>query len=600
MKDLLRFCTSGSVDDGKSTLLGRLLFETGRIYDDQLEAVKKSSDKRNKEDIDLSLLLDGLESEREQSITIDVAYRYFETDKRRFIVADTPGHEQYTRNMVTGASNSSLALILIDARNGVLTQSKRHGFINSLLNISHLVVAVNKMDLVNWSQDVFDEIVNEYKEFSEKLNIKDIKFVPVSALTGDNVCSKSENMKWYDGSTILNILETVSVNVDRNHIDFRFPVQTVIRPHLNFRGYAGRVASGKIKVGEDIIVLPSKFNTKVIDINFGGESIKEAEAGDSVILNLSHELDISRGDMIVRKGNIPTVSDRFIATICWMSEEPLKKISYILKTGTRKVNSFVNSVKYKIDVNTLHRQEVDQIVLNDIFKATIETTSPIFFDPYLINRETGSFILIDPETNNTVACGMIKCSEEKNKEVKHLSGEAKNGFNGEKGKVIWMTGLSGSGKSTIAEILWEMMEGEGYKTIILDGDSVRKGLCSDLGFSLNDRRENLRRVAEISKILSDNGINVITAFISPTKEIREMAEEIIGKDVFHEIYIRCSLEECENRDPKGLYKKSKSEEIKNFTGVTSPYIPPSPPCITVETDKNDKLECSRIILERVF
>jgi len=582
MKDLLRFCTSGSVDDGKSTLLGRLLYETGRIYDDQLEATKKASEKRGKKDIDLSLLLDGLESEREQSITIDVAYRYFETDKRRFIVADTPGHVEYTRNMVTGASNSSLAMILIDAENGVTEQTKRHAFINSLLNISHVIVVINKMDLVEWSEEIYNKIHDDFMHFSKILNFKEKFIVPISALTGDGVCNKSNNMSWYKGRTVLDILESVQVNTERNYIDFRFPVQNVIRPNSNFRGYAGRISSGTIRQGEEVIILPSKLKTRITNIILSGELTKKADVGDSVILNLKHDIDISRGDMIVRKGNAPLISNKFISTICWMNENGLANKIYILKTGTRKVNSFI-IVQHKIDVNTLHRIENDNVKLNDIFKASVETTQPVFFDPYIQNRETGSFILIDPETNNTVACGMIKSTEEIDDGEKILKGGVTADYKGEKASVYWFTGLSGSGKSTLAYQYSKILQNLNHKVIILDGDNIRKGLCNDLEFSLKDRKENLRRVAEVAKLLSDNGIIVITAFITPTIKDRKQAKDIIGGQ-YKEIFVKCPLEKCEERDVKGLYKKAREGTIKQFTGISSPYEIPNNSDIIINTE----------------
>lgn len=413
MKDLLRFCTSGSVDDGKSTLLGRLLYETGRIYDDQLEATKQASEKRGKQDIDLSLLLDGLESEREQGITIDVAYRYFETDKRRFIVADTPGHEQYTRNMVTGASNSNLAIILIDASQGILVQSKRHGFINSLLGIPHLIVAINKMDLVDYSQEVFNSIVEDYKQFSTKLKIPNITFIPISALYGDNCTKHTDKMSWYNGPTILQELEEVHVASTRNLVDFRFPVQTVIRPDHTFRGFAGRLSSGVIRPGTKVTALPSNKTATVERLVTHNGDLDVAFAPQSITITLDKELDIGRGDMLVREGNLPHISNQFVAMMCWMSETSFNpKTEYLIKHSSRLTRGMIKDVIVTIDVNTLNRVEKEAIELNEIFKARIQTTQDLFFDEYVQNRETGGFIVIDPETLNTVACGMITKAEE--------------------------------------------------------------------------------------------------------------------------------------------------------------------------------------------
>lgn len=590
MKDLLRFTTTGSVDDGKSTLIGRLLYETNCIPEDQYAAAEADSKKRGKEDVDLSLLLDGLESEREQGITIDVAYRYFETDNRKFIVADTPGHEQYTRNMVTGSSNSELAIILIDARYGAQTQSKRHGFINSLLGIPHLIVSINKMDLVDYSQDVYNDIVADYISFSEKLKIQDITFIPVSALKGDNVCSLSTKTPWYKGDTVLHKLENVHIASSKNKVDFRFPIQCVIRPNLNFRGFAGTVASGTIRVGEEVESLPSKKRAKVKSVHLFEDDLQEAVTSQSVVITLDKEIDTSRGDMLVRPGNYPSVGQNFVAMMCWFDEENMEpNKSYILKHTTQKTNAYVSSVIAKINVNTLHRVESDNIGLNDIFKAHIETTQQLFFDPYHTNRTTGSFVLIDPYTNNTVAAGMIEKKKE-GKDKKILSGGVKVEFTGRKGKVYWFTGLSGSGKSTVALEMSKILQGCGNFVIILDGDVVRKGLCKDLGFTLEDRKENLRRVAEVAKILSENGITVITSFITPTESDRKMAREVVG-DEYIEIYAKCSLEKCEERDVKGLYKKARSGEIQRFTGISSPFEEPKKCDIIIDTENSTILQC---------
>lgn len=597
-KSLLRFTTTGSVDDGKSTLIGRLLYETNNIPEDQYENVVRLSKKRNRSHIDFSFLLDGLESEREQGITIDVSYRYFQTDKRKFIVADTPGHEQYTRNMVTGASNSDLAIILIDARYGVQEQSKRHGIINSLLGITHLIVAINKMDLVDYSENVYNNIVNEYLEFSGKLKFNDITFIPISALVGDNITKTSENIPWYNGETLLSKLENVELK-SKNNIDFRYSVQNVIRPNLDFRGFAGKILSGSIKKGQEILVLPSNKTATVKDIILYKESLEESKTPQSVIITLDKEIDISRGDMFVSPNNIPYISTNFSSMLCWLDENNFDKNKvYLLKHTSQKIPSYVNNIIYKLNVNNLHRIKTNDIKLNDIFKVNIETTKPIFFDEYFKNKNTGSFILIDPETNNTVAAGTIDKKINYKNDEKILSGGTPEIYDGVKGFVYWFTGLSGSGKSTIAFELSKLIQNDNKKVIILDGDNLRKGLCKDLGFSLEDRKENLRRIAEVSKIMSDNGIHVITAFITPTNNDREMIKEIIG-DMYKEIFVDCSLQECEKRDVKGLYKKARNGELKQFTGISSPFDIPQNPSIIVNTIDMSLTECVYKILKGI-
>jgi bifunctional enzyme CysN/CysC len=610
-KTLLRFTTTGSVDDGKSTLIGRLLYETKSIFEDQYAAVEKTSKREGYEEVDLALLLDGLSAEREQGITIDVAYRYFESIKRKFIIADTPGHIQYTRNTITGASHAELAIILIDARNGVLIQSKRHGIIISLLQIPHLIVAINKMDLVDYSEDVYKDIVSSYQEFSEKLDIHDIVFIPVSALKGDNVVRKSENMSWYDGAALLHYLETVHVTADRNLLDFRFPVQYVIRPNSDFRGFAGKITSGTISPGEKIIVLPSGKSTTIKSIITHDGELSEAFAPQSVILTLNNEIDISRGNMIVRKNNLPQVSNHFEAIICWMDENAMSKdTSYILKHTTRNVRSFITRVLYKIDVNTLHREDTDTFMLNEIGRVEIKTSSSIFFDSYKINHGTGSFILIDPLTNNTVAAGMIRGVVIKIDEIIKIEGEPQKksphtiwrGWNipretreirnNHKASVLWLTGFSGAGKTTIAMSLEKVLFEAGCQTILLDGDNVRHGICGDLGFSDKDRSENIRRVGEVAKLFFESGNIVICAFISPFEKDRKIVRLLFPKDRFFEVYVKCDIEICKRRDPNGLYKKALSGEIKEFTGISSPYEEPQDPEIVVETD----LQCAEDIV----
>ena len=617
-KSLLRFTTTGSVDDGKSTLIGRLLYETNCIFEDQYSAIAKTSQKRGQEGVDLSLLLDGLSSEREQGITIDVAYRYFETDKRKFIISDTPGHEQYTRNMVTGASTAQLAIILIDARNGVLTQSKRHGFLISLLQIPHMIVAVNKMDLVDYSETVYNDIVREYSDFSRKLQIPDISFIPVSAFLGDNVTSHSENMKWFNGHTLLHKLENVVVSGDKNLIDFRFPVQYVIRPDLNFRGYAGTVASGTISPGEKVAVLPSGKTTHVKSIETFDGPLTEAFNGQAVTLTFEDELDISRGDMIVRSGNLPRIGTEFDTMICWMDEQPLKlKDSYELKHTTHSVRAFISDIIYKVDVNTLHREQVDTLTLNEIARISITTARPIFFDPYNVNPATGSFILIDEERNRTVAAGMIR---DRVRHVDDLASEKKlspkstnvtwqgdmvshhkwQEVNGHKAAVIWLTGYSGSGKSTVARALVEKLFEKNCQVMLLDGDNVRHGLCGDLGFSDTDRTENIRRVSETAKLFYQQGNIVVCTFISPFSKDRQFARSILPEGSFFETFVKCDLAVCKRRDPKGLYGKAERGEIAEFTGVSSPYEAPVHPDILFETDIMTVDQCADEILKSLI
>lgn len=603
-KSLLRFTTTGSVDDGKSTLIGRLLFETKSIYEDQYQAIEKTSRKKGLKDVDLALLLDGLSAEREQGITIDVAYRYFETSRRKFIIADTPGHEQYTRNMVTGASAADCAVILIDARNGVLTQSKRHGFIVSLLQIPHMIVAVNKMDLVGYDATVYEKIISDYQAFSDKLDVHDIVFIPVSALKGDNVVTKSNKMPWYEGVTLLHYLENVHVSADRNLVDFRFPVQYVIRPDQNFRGYAGKIVSGTIGPGEDIVVLPSGKTSAVESVvTYDGE-LQEAFSQQSVVLTLRDEIDVSRGDMIVRRHNIPQTTHRFEAILCWMDEEPLSLTkTYLIKHTTRYVRAFVSKIIYRVDVNTLHREAAQAFSLNEIGRVEIEASNSIFFDPYKMNHGTGNFVLIDPLTNKTAGAGLIrgvpKSSDNVHSDVRHEVEQTKSPHvvwsgwniprnererrNGHKAAVLWFTGYSGAGKSTIAAKLERTLFNTGYQTVLLDGDNMRHGLCGDLGFSQEDRTENIRRVGEVARLFFESGNIVICTFISPFSRDRDIVRALFPQSTFFEIYVKCDLETCIRRDPNGLYRKAISGVIEHFTGISSPYEEPVHPELTVDT-----------------
>lgn len=612
-KSLLRFVTTGSVDDGKSTLIGRLLYETKSIYEDQYEAIKKTSKKRGFKEVDLAYLLDGLAAEREQGITIDVAYRYFETEKRKYIITDSPGHVQYTRNMVTGASKADCAVILIDARNGVLTQSKRHGFLISLLQIPHLIVAVNKMDLVDYSQDVFSCIVSDYEEFSQKLDIHDIVYIPVSALKGDNVVSKSKKMSWYEGTTLLHNLENLNITADRNLVDFRFPVQYVVRPNADFRGFAGKIVSGTITPSEEVVVLPSGQTTSVKSIvTYDGE-LKEAFAPQSVVLTLNDEVDVSRGDMIVRRKNLPQIETKLEAIICWMDDNPMKTgTSFIMKHTTRSVRAIIKNIVYRIDVNTLHRDNVDMFSLNDIGRVEITLATPVFFDPYKINHATGRFILIDPLTDRTVAAGMIRdaarhmedylapVAEEAVKQKKsphtvwresHIGLAQREQKNGHKAVVLWFTGLSGAGKSTIAMALERRLFERGCRTAMLDGDIIRHGLCSDLAFSPADRKENIRRAGETAKLFFEHGSIVLCTFISPFRADRNFVRSLLAPGRFVEIYVKCSLDECQRRDPNGLYEKARSGIIPGFTGIDSPYEEPEQPEIVIDTRESSVDEC---------
>ncbi len=620
--DVLRFTTAGSVDDGKSTLIGRLMYDTQQIFEDKLEEIERNT-QRDDEELELALLTDGLRAEREQGITIDVAYRYFSTPNRKFIIADTPGHEQYTRNMVTGASTAELAVELIDARNGVLEQTRRHGFITSLLQIPHVIVAVNKMDLVGYSEARFREIVAEYKDFAENLDVQDITFVPISALKGDNVVHHSDNMPWYGGSTLLHRLETVRPEANRNQVDFRFPVQTTIRPHQDFRGFAGQVASGKIRPGEQVVVLPSNRSSEVDTVTTLDGDLEEAGPGDSVVVTLEDEIDVSRGSMIVRSRNKPDVTRQLDADLCWMNEEAMRQDRpYVLQHTTRRTQAYVSKVVYRTNVETFHREEADTFGLNDIGRVELETADPLFVDPYKINRATGSFILIDPDTNQTVAAGMIRgvaedvapFGEESEPQTRteqdtspnvtweglSIPREERETQNDHKAAVVWLTGLSGAGKSTIAKAVEERLFEEEIQTMMLDGDNVRHGLSGDLGFSPADRKENIRRVGEVARLFFEQGNVTLCSFVSPYQEDRDQARGLLPEDVrdrFLEVHVDCPLEVCKERDTKGLYAKAERGEIANFTGVSAPYEEPEDPDVVVRTDEDDVETCVDQILE---
>lgn len=601
--DLLRFITCGSVDDGKSTLIGRMLYESQMIFDDQVASLKKDSQKHGTqgEDIDFALLVDGLSAEREQGITIDVAYRFFSSSKRKFIVADTPGHEQYTRNMATGASTADLAILLVDARNGVMTQTKRHSFIVSLLGIKKVILAINKMDLVNYDQKTYQQIDQHYRSFAKNLNFDHIQSIPISALKGDNVYEKSATMKWYTEQTLFSYLETVKVTSAKSS-KFILPVQRVSRPNLDFRGYSGTIASGNIKVGEEIRTVPSNQKAKVKEIFIGDKSIKSSSNKQSITLTLNKEIDISRGDIISKKDSIVESSDQFNINMIWMSEENcFPGRSYIVKIHNNSSTIKILDIKKIYNVNTLEHSPGKQLDLNDVAEVTVSLNKNVPFMSYQENKNMGSMIIIDPISNQTIGVGMINFALRRAQNI-HLQSlsitkELREKMNGNKGQVLWLTGLSGSGKSTIANALEKQLYAEGKKTYVLDGDNIRHGLNKDLGFTDKDRVENIRRVAEVAKLMCDAGLIVITAFISPFRTEREMARSLFQSDEFKEIFISTPLKIAEQRDPKGLYKKARSGEIPNFTGINSPYEKPIKPELIIDTSKTSITQSVKKILE---
>jgi bifunctional enzyme CysN/CysC len=601
--DLLRFITCGSVDDGKSTLIGRMLYESQMIFDDQVASLKKDSQKHGTqgEDIDFALLVDGLSAEREQGITIDVAYRFFSSSKRKFIVADTPGHEQYTRNMATGASTADLAILLVDARNGVMTQTKRHSFIVSLLGIKKVILAINKMDLVNYDQKTYQQIDQHYRSFAKNLNFDHIQSIPISALKGDNVYENSSTMKWYTEQTLFSYLETVKVTSSKSS-KFILPVQRVNRPNLDFRGYSGTIASGNIKVGEEIRTVPSNQKAKVKELFIGDKSIKSSSNKQSITLTLNKEIDISRGDIICKKDSIVESADQFNINMIWMSEENcFPGRSYIAKIHNNSSTIKILDIKKIYNVNTLEHSPGKQLDLNDVAEVTVSLNKNVPFMSYQENKNMGSMIIIDPISNQTIGVGMINFALRRAQNI-HLQSlsitkELREKMNGHKGQVLWLTGLSGSGKSTIANALEKQLYAEGKKTYVLDGDNVRHGLNKDLGFTDKDRVENIRRVAEVAKLMCDAGLIVITAFISPFRTEREMARSLFQSDEFKEIFISTPLKIAEQRDPKGLYKKARSGEIPNFTGINSPYEKPIKPELTIDTSKTSITQSVKKILE---
>lgn len=601
-KSLLRFLTCGSVDDGKSTLIGRLLYDTKLIFEDQLAALERDSLKHGTdgENIDFALLVDGLEAEREQGITIDVAYRFFATSKRKFIVADTPGHEQYTRNMATGASTADVAVVLVDSRQGILRQTRRHSFIASLLGIRHIVLAVNKIDLMDYSQEVFDNIVADYMEFAKNLGFKSIQPIPMSARFGDNVTMGSSRTPWYSGPNLLQHLEDVPVENDYLDKPFRLPVQNVVRPNLDFRGFAGQVASGKVAVGDKVTVAKSGQESRVKQIVTHDGNLRNAAEGQAITIVLEDQIDISRGDMLVDPANRPHVADQFQAHVIWFDAQPMiPGRSYILRTEVDSVSATVTTLKHQVNINTFAHEAAKHLNMNEVGECNISTQAPVAFDAYGDNRVCGNFILIDRFTNATVGAGMIdhplRRASNVHWQAMEVNKEARSALKSQKPVVLWFTGYSGSGKSTIANNVEKLLAAQGRHTFMLDGDNVRHGLNRDLGFTDDDRVENIRRVSEVAKLMTDAGLIVIVSFISPFRSERQMARDLFPMGEFVEVFIDTPLEECMRRDPKGLYKKAQSGEIANFTGISSPYEAPENPEIHVHTLGHEPAELAVLI-----
>lgn len=592
-KSLLRFITCGSVDDGKSTLIGRLLYDSKMLFEDQMEALEADSKKDGTQggELDFALLVDGLAAEREQGITIDVAYRFFSTDRRKFIVADTPGHEQYTRNMVTGASTADVAVVMIDARRGVLTQSRRHSYLASLIGIRKVVLAVNKMDLMDYSEKVFNTIVDDYRTFAKQINLDDVTAIPMSALRGDNITEQSEHMPWYRGTTLMGFLETVEIDEARQQkLAFRMPVQWVNRPNLDFRGFTGTIASGVVRPGDRVRVLPGGQESRISRIVTLDGDLQQAVAGQSITLTLSDEVDCSRGDVLSTAEDPTSVADQFQVSLIWMHEQPmLAGRPYLMKIGGKTLPVTLSMPKYKVNVNSMEHLAAKELALNEIGVCNLFTGQPIAFDAYKDNRETGSFILIDRLTNATIGAGLIEFAlrRSQNIHMQHVdvNKKARAEQMGQQPVVLWFTGLSGAGKSAIANLLETRLYARGRSTYLLDGDNVRHGLNRDLGFTDADRVENIRRVAEVSKLFVDAGLIVLTAFISPFRAEREMARGLLQEGEFIEVFVDTPLSVAEERDPKGLYKKVRRGELKNFTGIDSPYEVPNKPDIHIETSK---------------
>ncbi len=615
-KQLLRFITCGSVDDGKSTLIGRLLYDSKMIYEDQLMQLEADSKLVGTTGgkFDPALLTDGLKAEREQGITIDVAYRYFSTPKRKFIIADTPGHEQYTRNMATGGSTADLAVILIDARHGVLTQTKRHSFIVSLLGIRHVVVAVNKMDLVDFSEERFEEICEEYRNFAARLDLPDLHFIPISALDGDNVVDRSDRSPWYTGTTLMNFLETVYIGSDRNLQDFRMPVQYVNRPDLNFRGFCGTIASGIIRPGEEIMVLPSRQKSKVKEvITFDGK-LDEAYAPLSVTLTLEDEIDASRGDMIVRSGNVPHSRDHIDAMLVWMNEEAMVPgKTYLFKHTTQTLPGTIDTLRYRVDVNTLHRSPAPQLELNEIGRVSISLSAPVHFDAYRRNRSTGAFIVIDRITNATVAAGMILdksgdgevrsvwdddiAATEDEADLSAVSGDERAARFGQKPVTVLLTGLTGSGKTVIGHAVERKLFESGRAVAMIDGEAVRRGLSRDLGYTADDRSENLRRSAHLAHTVNDAGLICIASFVAPSEEVRQKVRKLVGEKRFLVVHVATPIEVCRNQDTKGQYARADAGELRNFPGVTASYEAPPDPDLVLDAAEQSIDQCADAVVE---
>ena len=607
-KELLRFITCGSVDDGKSTLIGRLLYDSKMIYEDTLAGIRKDSVLHGTtgNDFDPALLTDGLRAEREQGITIDVAYRYFSTAKRKFIIADTPGHEQYTRNMATGASTADLAVILVDARHGVLTQTKRHSFITSLLGIKHVLVAVNKMDLVDYSEQVYDQICSDYKNFVSRLDIPDLHFMPLSALHGENVVDSTAKMPWFQGKTFMNFIETVYIGSDRNLEDFRFPVQYVNRPHLNFRGFCGTVASGIIRRGDEIMVLPSRKTSHVKSIvTFDGEQ-EEAFTPQSITLTLEDEIDISRGDLVCRPGNVPRCEQKFDATIVWMSDEPLVAgKQYVFKHTAKMITGAVTTLRYRINVNTLHREDAPALGLNEIGRCSVVLNEPVSFDRYRRNQVTGSFIIIDRLSNVTVGAGMLldrggsgtadhweeEFATSLQEHTSVVTSEERSARFGQKPVTVLLTGLSGAGKTTLAYATERKLFDLGRAATVLDGENLRRGISKDLGFTVHDRSENLRRGAEVARLMNDSGLICLAAFAAPQEEVRQKVAALIGQECFLVVHLDAPVEVCRERDQEGLYHLADAGEITNFPGVSAEYEVPAVADLVLATDELSVEEC---------